>query len=99
MQNQDNNLKSIKEKFDKKFPGAKTLREIELKRTSREIFNKSTIGKVMSVIYLIIALISIFVYWKFFGINFFLSILFGITTWFIITYIFDRILIKLLGIE
>ncbi len=92
-------MESMKEKFDKKFPEAKMLREMELRRTTRELFNKSAVGKATSVIYLIIALVSIFVYWKFFEVNIFLSILFGIITWFVITYIFDKILIKLSGVE
>ncbi len=92
-------MESMKEKFDKKFPEAKMLREMELRRTTRELFNKSAVGKATPVIYLIIALVSIFVYWKFFEVNIFLSILFGIITWFVITYIFDKILIKLSGIE
>lgn len=36
----------MKEKFDKKFPEAKMLWEMELRRTSRELFNRSSIGKV-----------------------------------------------------
>ncbi len=92
-------MESMKKKFDKKFPEAKMLREMELKRTARNLFNKSAIGKATSIIYLIIALISVFVYWKFFEISFFLSILFGIITWFVVTYIFDKILIKLSGVE
>ena len=90
---------SVKEKFDKAFPEAKMLREHELKRTAHNLLNKSAIGKASSVIYLIIALCSIFVYWKSFEINIFLSIILGIITWFITTYIFDKILIKILGIE
>lgn len=89
----------MKEKFDKKFPEAKIVREIELRRTVRELFNKSAIGKAASIIYLIVVLISIFVYWKFFEVNIFLSILFGIITWFVVTYIFDKILTKLSGVE
>ena len=89
----------MKEKFDKKFPEAKMLRGMELKRTARNLFNKSAIGRATSVIYLVVALISFFVYWKFFEINFFLSILFGIITWFVVTYIFDKIIIKLSGVE
>ncbi len=92
-------MESMKEKFDKKFPEAKILREMELKRTTRGLFNKSAVGKETPVIYLIIALVSIFVYWKFFEVNIFLSIPFGIVTWFIITYIFDKIIIKLSGVE
>lgn len=92
-------MESMKEKFDKKFPEAKMLREIELKRTARELFNKSAVGKATSVIYLIIALISIFAYWQFFDINIFLSIIFGIITWFVVTYILDKIFIKLSGVE
>ena len=92
-------MESMKEKFDKKFPEAKMLREIELRRTSRELFNKSAVGKATSIIYLLIALVSIFVYWKFFEVNIFLSILLGIITWFVVTYIFDKTLIKLSGVE
>ena len=62
-------MESMKEKFDKKFPEAKKLREVELKRTSRELFNKSSIGKTTTIIYFFVALISIFVYWRFFGVN------------------------------
>lgn len=92
-------MESMKEKFDQKFPEAKMLREMELKRTSRKLFNKSPVGKTTSVIYLIIALGSIFVYWKFFEVNIFLSIPYGIITWFVVTFIFDKILIKLSGVE
>lgn len=92
-------MESMKEKFDKKFPEAKVVREIELRRTIRELFNKSAVGKAMSIIYLIIALVSVFVYWKFFEVNILLSILYGIITWFVVTYIFDKILIKLSGVE
>ncbi len=92
-------MESTKEKFDKKFPEAKMIREMELRRTSRELFNKSSVGKAITVIYLLIALGSIFVYWKFFEVNIFLSILYGLIIWFVITYIFDKILIKLLGVE
>ncbi len=92
-------MESIKEKFDKKFPEAKMLREMELKRTTRELFNKSSIGKATTIIYFLVAIVSIFVYWKFFEINIFLSILFGVITWFVVTYIFDKILIKLSGVE
>ena len=92
-------MESMKEKFDKKFPEAKMLREMKLRRTSRELFNKSAVGKATSIIYLLIALVSIFVYWKFFEVNIFLSILLGIITWFVVTYIFDKTLIKLSGVE
>lgn len=92
-------MESIKEKFDKKFPEAKTLREMELRRAAWNLFGKSTIGKAASVIYLIIAFINIFIYWKFFRINIFLSIFLGAITWFVITYVFDLILIKLSGVD
>ncbi len=92
-------MNSMKEKFDKKFPEAKMLREMELKRTSRNIYNQSSFGKATSVVYLIVALASIFVYWKFFEVNIFFSILYGLITWFVITYIFDKIFIKLFGVE
>ena len=92
-------MESMKEKFDKKFPEAKMLREMELKRASRNIYNQSSFGKATSVVYLIVALGSFFVYWKFFEVNIFLSILYGLITWFVITYIFDKIFIKLFGVE
>lgn len=92
-------MESFKEKFDKKFPEAKMLRDYELRKTARNLFNKSAIGRATSVVYLIVALISIFVYWKFFDVNIFLSIIFGIITWFVITYIFDKILTKISGVE
>jgi hypothetical protein len=93
------NIESFKEKFDKSYPEAKMLREYELKRTARNLFYKSTFGKASSVIYLIIALCSSFVYCKYFNINIFLSIIFGIITWFVIVYILDKILIKFSGVE
>ncbi len=89
----------MKEKFDKKFPEAKMLREIELKRASRNLYNQSSFGKASIVIYLVVALVSIFIYWKFFEVNIFLSILYGLITWFGVTYIFDKIFIKLFGVE
>lgn len=92
-------MESMKEKFDKKFPEAKMLREMELRKTSREFFNRSSVGKATTIIYFVVALGSIFVYWKFFEVSIFLSILYGVITWFVITYIFDKILIKLSGVE
>lgn len=92
-------MESMKEKFDKKFPEAKMLREMELKRTSHSLYNQSSFGKATSVVYLIVAIASIFVYWKFFEANIFLSILYGLITWFVVTYIFDKIFIKLFGVE
>lgn len=92
-------MESMKEKFDKKFPETKMLREMELRTTSRELFNRSSVGKATTIIYFVVALGSIFVYWKFFEVNIFISILYGIITWFVITYIFDKILIKLSGME
>ncbi|KKW35954.1 MAG: hypothetical protein UY83_C0002G0111 [Candidatus Adlerbacteria bacterium GW2011_GWA1_54_10] len=92
-------MESMKEKFDTNFPEAKMLREMELKRTSRNLYNQSSFGKATSVIYLIVAIASIFVYWKFFEVNIFLSILYGLITWFVITYIFDKIFIKIFGVE
>jgi len=72
---------------------------MELRRTSRGLSNKSAVGRAMSVIYLVVALISIFIYWKFFDVNIFLSIVFGIITWFVITYVFDKIIIKISVVE
>ncbi len=92
-------MDSMKEKFDKKFPEAKMLREMELKRTSRNLYNQSSFGKATSVVYFTVAIASIFVYWKFFAVNIFLSILYGLVTWFVITYVFDKIFIKLFGVE
>lgn len=92
-------MDSMKEKFDKKFPEAKMLREMELKRTTRELFNKSPVGKATTIIYFIVAIVSIFVYWRFFEVNIFLSLIYGIITWFVITYIFDKVLIKTSGVE
>ena len=96
---ENNTSESMKEKFDKAFPEAKMLREYELDRTAHNLFNKSAVGKASPVIYMIIALCSIFVYWKSFEINIFLSIILGIITWFIAIYVLDKILIKILGIE
>lgn len=96
---ENNALESMKEKFDKAFPEAKIFREHELDRTAHNLFNKSAVGKASPVIYMIIALCSIFVYWKSFEINIFLSIILGIITWFIAIYVLDKILIKILGIE
>src|SRR3989338_513451 len=67
-------MESMKEKFDTNFPEAKMLREMELKRTSRNLYNQSSFGKATSVIYLIVAIASIFVYWKFFEVNIFVKI-------------------------
>ncbi|OGC47695.1 hypothetical protein A2886_02880 [candidate division WWE3 bacterium RIFCSPHIGHO2_01_FULL_42_13] len=92
-------MESMKEKFDKKYPEAKMLREMELRRTSRDLFNKSSVGKATSLVYFMIAVGSVFVYLKYFEVNILLSIFYGIVTWFTVTYIFDKILIKLSGIE
>lgn len=90
---------SVKEKFDKAFPEVKMIRNHELRKISRDIFFDSAFGKIASVIFLIISIISIFVYWKYFEINFLFSIIFGIITWIIGTYILSKILIKVLGIS
>ena len=92
-------MESMKEKFDKKYPEAKMLREMELRRTSRDLLNKSSVGKATSLVYFMIAVGSVFVYLKYFEVNILLSIFYGIVTWFTVTYIFDKILIKLSGIE
>jgi len=94
-----NIVESVKERFDRKFPEAKMLRAHELKKVAHNLFNKSALGKATSLIYLIIALSSIFVYRRFFDINIFFSILLGIMTWFIVTYVLDKTLIKLSGVE
>ncbi len=92
-------MQSLKEKFDSKFPEAKIVREIEIKRISRSLFNQSAIGKIMPIIYLVIAAGSVFLYSKYFNLSIAISILLGIATWFITTYVFDKLLIKVLGIE
>jgi ABC-type bacteriocin/lantibiotic exporter with double-glycine peptidase domain len=92
-------MQSLKEKFDSKFPEAKIVREIEIKRTSHNLFSQSTIGKITPIIYLIIAIGSIFLYNRYFHLSIIISIILGIVTWFVVTYIFDKLLIKILGIE
>lgn len=71
---------------------------MELKRASRNLYNRSSFGRATSVIYFIVAIASIFVYWNFFEANISLSIFYGLITWFVVTYIFDKILIKLFGV-
>lgn len=93
------NIESMKEQFDKKFPQAKMLREMELRRTPRNLFYASTVGKATSIIYLLIALAGFFVYWRFLKVHIVLSILLGVITWFAVTYIFDKIFIKISGVE
>ena len=95
----EKNLESVKEKFDKAFPEAKILREHELKRTAHNLLNKSAVGKVASVIYFVVAVSSIFVYWNLFNVNIFLSIFLAIITWFISTYVGDKLLIKVSSVE
>ena len=77
----------------------KMVREIELKRTARSQFKNSTVGKVSGTIYMLVASFSIFVLWRILGVNIFLSFILGIISWFLVTYIFDKILIKHSGIE
>ena len=90
---------NIKEKFDKAFPEAKILKEHELRGRARDVFFDSIVGQVFSVISLIIALFSIFAYWRFVGINIVFSIFLGVITWILIIYFFSKILTKLLGIN
>jgi uncharacterized membrane protein YciS (DUF1049 family) len=92
-------MQSLKEKSDNKFPEAKIVREIEIKRTSHNLFSQSAIGKMTPIIYLLIAVGSIFLYNGCFHLSIIVSIILGIATWFIVTYIFDKVLIKILGIE
>jgi hypothetical protein len=96
---ENNSSKSMKEKFDKAFPEAKMLREHELRKSARDIFFNSTFGKNVSVVFFLIGIFSIFVYWKSFEINFFLSIILGIITCIVATSIFSKIFIKILGID
>ncbi|MDO8495141.1 MAG: hypothetical protein Q7S32_01250 [bacterium] len=91
--------KFIKEKFDKEYPGAKMVRAHELRNTTRLFYANSPFGKIAAIIYLVVALGCTAMYWKFFGINFFLSLFFGVITWFVITYAFDKLFIKLFGVE
>ena len=63
------------------------------------MFSKSAFGKIISIINLACALCSFFIYWKFFDINIFISILLAIISWFFVTYILDKAIIKFWGVE
>lgn len=80
-------------------PVIKIFRERELNKTSHQLFNRSAIGKVSSVAYVIVGFGSIFVYWQVLNCNIFLSVFLGIVTWFVITLVFDKIFIKFFGLE
>ena len=81
------------------FPTLEKFREHELKKVAHAILNRSTLGRVSSIIYFIIGFGSIFVYWRAFDLNIFLSIFLGIAAWFAVTTVVDKMFIKFLGIE
>lgn len=95
----EDDIKLIKEKFDKKFPELEMIREHELNKAAWNAFSKSTTGKVSSVIYLVFAFFSIFIYWRYYEVNILLSILLAVITLFVVTYVFDKALINILGIK
>jgi hypothetical protein len=97
------NENPTKEKFLKdlheKFPMLESFRNHELKKVAHEIFNKSPLGKASSIIYFVIAVVSIFIYWLVFHWNVIIAILLGIVTWFAVTVVLDNLFIKILGIQ
>lgn len=91
-----------KEFFDnlhKQFPQLEMVRKHELKRQANLILQKSTIGKIASIAYFILAVVSIVIYWKLANISFIVSLFLGVITWFVLTYIFDKLIIKLSGLD
>ncbi len=87
------------EDIHKEFPTLEFIRERELNKTKHKLLDQSSIGKTSSIIYFFIAISSIFVYWKFYRLGIIFSLFLALITWFVITYIFDKLLIKILGID
>lgn len=83
----------------KQSPEIEVLRRVEIKRQASAAWRNSKSGRILGSIYSIVSVISIFIYWKSFGINILLSIFLGIVTWAVMVSILDRLAIKMSGIE
>ncbi|MCX6812956.1 MAG: hypothetical protein NTV77_00470 [Candidatus Azambacteria bacterium] len=83
----------------KEIPIMEKFRKKALEKITFEMFKKSPMGNISAIIYFIIAIGSIFLYWKVFNLNIIFSIFGGIITWFVATFIGDKILINFLRID
>lgn len=99
MTNDTPTTEEFRKNLESKFPMMEAVRKHEIKKVAHEVFSQSSIGKVSSVIYFIIAFFSIFIYWNVFDLNIIFSIFLAIITWFVVTFILDKILLKFSGIE
>lgn len=82
----------------KEFPMLEGVREWELNKIKFKLLDQSSIGKAFTYVYLFIAIISMFIYWKVFNFNIILSLFLAVITWFIVRY-FDIVLVKISGID
>lgn len=78
-------------KFEEKM---ERLRISALERQSLESLKNSHWGRIYAIIYFFIGVGSIFLYTLIFKINVIFSIILGIITWFVVSFIVDKILIK-----
>ena len=84
--------KTFEEKIEK-------LRIRGLEKQTLELLKTTRWGLIYAATYLLIGVVSIFVYALIFELNIIFSILLGIITWFLIAFIADAILIKTMRID
>ena len=89
-------MNETKKQFEEKM---EKLRIVGLERQTLELLKTTRWGKIYAFIYLLVGAASIFLYTLVFNLNVFLSIFLGILTWFIISFVIDKILIKTYRID
>ncbi len=85
--NKEQKVKEVEEKVE-------ALRVLGIERQTLELLKNTHWGQVYVVIYFFIGVGSVFLYTVLFKFNVILSIFLGIITWFVVTFIVDKILIK-----
>lgn len=83
----ENKTKEFEEKMEK-------LRITALERQTLEILKSTHWGRIYGILYFLIGVGSIFFYSIIFKINIIPSVFLGVITWFIVSFIVDKILIK-----
>jgi len=78
-------------KFEEKM---EELRKMGLERQTLELLKNTRWGRIYAIIYFLIGIGGIFLYAIVFKLNTIFSIFLGIITWFVVTFVIDKILIK-----
>lgn len=94
-----NDVKKIKDSFDRRYPEAKMVRELEVDRAAHQYFKEKIATKTFSLVYFSFSVFVFFIYWKYLELNIFLSILLGLITFFVGLTLLEILILKALGIK